>query len=853
MEPTTTKKAKKAKKAEKTKKKQQQDDSEDDAEWTNDLLEEKECGSFHKGLAAFIKKYTTQLKTHHGGFKEMSPKPIVLLSLSGPILLRMDQKYEKMILETVETSKRMNVSKPQWSGFHQPLGDHLWYLSQRLPKFLETMFLLDPIGEGDCGFMVLLLFGMFLEMEQHPSTVSEMRAFLVKSLKQDVDYFKGSDLMATFGREATQTDKNWSEHGLNLSKVVSSEDCEEKNKEGLFNIIEKDETGKYPEMDSRHLCIYAKATKTRIIYLHNWEHDHTPSDRKSNHFSCMDIDWRDDKERWTWKAHLPEFSDGFDFYRTAVVMNSATSTINGDHIKWVRDQKHFTMWIPQAYNPRVNERTRVTSSPPKLTVRIANVPAQKAPKPLDSEDELCADTPVTERTKVKSRTVNERARVTSSPPKLTVRMANVAAQKALKPLDSEDERCVDTPVTECTKVKSIQLNPNLEATFRSVDDDTDPDEEEYVLSTGLRGTSVPIPVTSELPVISEQLVMAEPLEQSVPIPVIEHDPNENGPVRAYWNTPVFGKESFKGRMKKESAQQLVMPVKPEVLSAFRNRVVINGGGSPRRVDFKDFVRGEKDESGREREVVGCLICGKGLRPQGTLFGRNPEKILDFCIGKNLTTGEQSYIRQHVETHHTLIQFAMMDPWQNIADKNLVDLKSLIQESLYRAYNNGKGLDLALFAHLHEHRNAQPLKFRLTFIFGIAYSYVRDVLPNNLRKRAFMSIWAKEGGEEIAKARDVVEKRIVETGLKWIELMMKSCEEFDFSAFLTDHEGNWKCMWNSMVYFFRRGLFFEEGYPPIHAVMDSMGQDNFVIITELNSVLRKVRDGTISTKRKRSET
>ena len=654
----------------------------------------------------------------------------------------METQYEDMILETVGTSKRMRMSDPEWSDFEPPLGDHLWYLKKRLPDFLNSMRLLDPESEGDCGFMVLLLFSMFHEMKEQPMTVREMRDFLVESLKQDCEYFKESDVMATFQREPTTTDENWSEN-LDNCKMLLAADYDEGSEDGLFNIIAENEQGKYPEMDSRHLCIYAKATRTRIIYLHNWDRHHDDNTQNSNHFSCMDIDWRGTNEQWTWTAKVPEFGPDFDFYRTAVVMHTTTATINGDYIKWVRDRKHFTMWIPDDYIGRV----------------------------------------------------------------------------------------VDAPST----------GPGPESD----------DEEEEILFTGkLQGKSPPIP-----PGILKGLVMAVPSEKSptTTIPVTKHLPkkkkglNEVGQLVVPW---IFDKVTLKGRTSKKNVlHQIATPVPEEALSAFHERYAGGkegfSGGSPRRVDFKDFVRYDKDEEkGHEIEVVGCLICGKGLSPPGTLFSRPSDKILDFCIGKNLTMVEDNYIRQHVKTCHESIQFAMMNPWQNPTDKNLVDLKSLIQESLYTSYNDGNGLDLALFAYLYEHGNAQPLKSRLTFIFGMAYGYVTNVLPTNLQKRTFFKTWGEKGEEKkelISKAKKVVEKRIVETGLKWIGLMTKLFEEFDFKAFINDHGGNWKCMWNSMVFFFRQGLFLtEKPYPPMHTVMAAIGEENFFIIDELKSALHKVK-------------
>jgi hypothetical protein len=87
----------------------------------------------------------------------------------------------------------------------------------------------------------------------------------------------------------------------------------------------------------------------------------------------------------------------------------------------------------------------------------------------------------------------------------------------------------------------------------------------------------------------------------------------------------------------------------------------------------------------------------------------------------------------------------------------------------------------------------------------------------------------------------VDVNIVRTGLKWIRLMEECCVTFDFVAFLGYHKGNWRCIWNSMVYFFRRGLYFENTYPPVHALRKVVCDENFNIITQLNKVLGEIQE------------
>ena len=76
-------------------------------------------------------------------------------------------------------------------------------------------------------------------------------------------------------------------------------------------------------------------------------------------------------------------------------------------------------------------------------------------------------------------------------------------------------------------------------------------------------------------------------------------------------------------------------------------------------------------------------------------------------------------------------------------------------------------------------------------------------------------------------------------------MTKLFEEFDFKAFINDHGGNWECMWNSMVFFFRQGLFLtEKPYPPMHTVMAAIGEENYFIMKSAlhNKVKNDEQDG-----------
>jgi hypothetical protein len=188
-------------------------------------------------------------------------------------------------------------------------------------------------------------------------------------------------------------------------------------------------------------------------------------------------------------------------------------------------------------------------------------------------------------------------------------------------------------------------------------------------------------------------------------------------------------------------------------------------------------------------------------------------------------------------------FALMEEWKNIQEKEGADMKALIQEALFSAYTTGGGINLGVFGDLHETRSDTKLKLRLCFIFGSAHSYVKTTLLNNLKKRAYMMNWLN-GEEPCSKdqkieARNRVDAKIVETGAKWIEMMDRYFAAFDFVNFLVRHESNWRCMWNSMVYFFRRGLYFENPYPPMWNSMSTIDSENFNVVETLDKVLNEV--------------
>jgi hypothetical protein len=118
----------------------------------------------------------------------------------------------------------------------------------------------------------------------------------------------------------------WSTEGSSAAASVLSMDVEDpKNLESLFGITTLCDDGKYPMMDCRHLEVYAKATRTRIVLLHFWGSIGQSSGPSNSKFTCLDIDWQGPsaaKVKFT--VGIPDFGDDYDFYRTAVIMNGPT-------------------------------------------------------------------------------------------------------------------------------------------------------------------------------------------------------------------------------------------------------------------------------------------------------------------------------------------------------------------------------------------------------------------------------------------------------------------------------------------------------------------------------------------------
>jgi len=327
-----------------------------------------------EGLDIFLQHQEKKLRDLWDQAK--GQRHIVLLQLHGPRLLEIPSGFESLVMKIVEPSRIFFGNNQDWSRFKGPLADHIWCLKDKAPAFFDQMSLLDPVADGNCGFTALQLFGMFLEGDKETSQqdtqlmeavrdTNVMCQFIKDNLNNDIDYFKSSKIIEAMSRWPG-IDGNYSKKEgeaspdafLNTDLEKTSADEE---KDSLLDILQ----GK-KKMDRRHLEVFAKATKTRIVFLYYW--------LPHKEFTCLDIDWRDSVRAPAVKFYenIPDFGDGYDFSRTAVIMNAPTSVnVKGDNVIWNGDHRHFSLWLPHGYDPcKTKHRgsTEAKQSPPDFAM-----------------------------------------------------------------------------------------------------------------------------------------------------------------------------------------------------------------------------------------------------------------------------------------------------------------------------------------------------------------------------------------------------------------------------------------------------------------------------------------------------
>jgi hypothetical protein len=358
-------------------------------------------GEKQDGLSEFLENYQKEVLQ----LRDTFDNNLIILNIKGPKILPVLPRNKVHLMDCVPAIKwvcqshlahEVDRSQEVDSWLDHPLTDHLWYLHARYPKFLETMSLLDPLGEGDCGFITLELFEMFLNPTTCCWGVVRMREALVKELKRDLDYFKSSRIQAAMLRPPHVTDGAWKERE-EMTLITQSLDLTDEDNPGqdsLYNIGQADDDGKYPMMDVRHFEVYAKSTKTRIVLLRCCQQPGTEeepgqesSDTNPLQFTCHDIDWRGDADEThppevKFSNGIPDFGVGFDFYRTAVVMFAPVIRYREqDMIYWETEsckEWHYSMWLPDGYAP-LNEnlgRESIEEEDPNPNPKLVRIPIQ---------------------------------------------------------------------------------------------------------------------------------------------------------------------------------------------------------------------------------------------------------------------------------------------------------------------------------------------------------------------------------------------------------------------------------------------------------------------------------------------
>ncbi len=140
------------------------------------------------GLGKFVNDYRKKLtKLREKILVQRKPRgvplPLVLLTFDGPTTFDCPpwpkkvkkEKIDKFLVESVYptlfcSGKTFTDKRQEGPLMDNVIADHLFFLHavSQPTMFFETMQLLDPMAEGNCGFIVLQFFALFLK-EGHKS------------------------------------------------------------------------------------------------------------------------------------------------------------------------------------------------------------------------------------------------------------------------------------------------------------------------------------------------------------------------------------------------------------------------------------------------------------------------------------------------------------------------------------------------------------------------------------------------------------------------------------------------------------------------------------------------------------
>ena len=327
-------------------------------------------------LKQFLSRQQRQLYALRRDYPLLGDR-IVLLTYNGPKLLDAPKNFGS-VRNLVNSCQPFftSITRTAVKTLDFPLADHLFALRDKLPGVIENLNLIDPIGDGNCCYYALQLFGAFLldggsglrngkQLREAVNDHTKMRQFVKDYLTKNLKYFLQSEGMSLCQRPSGVSDEDWRNGGREVIRAcmenqdlniewTDREDC-------LLNCTtlkppspttEDEWMSKYHKMDKRHFEVFAKATKSRIVVL--------SYDPNTDRYFHIDLDWREGVESVFYSHDIPDFGEDFDFYRTGIFTLGPTAVeIDNDFELFLSDHNgnHFAFWIPNEYPDKLHGRT----------------------------------------------------------------------------------------------------------------------------------------------------------------------------------------------------------------------------------------------------------------------------------------------------------------------------------------------------------------------------------------------------------------------------------------------------------------------------------------------------------------
>jgi hypothetical protein len=348
------------------------------------------------GMDDFLKRYLSDIDNLVGDFKLTNI--LVLYSFERPKLVDCQPLNNLLVLSCVTPSKDIADRKPgnqsTVTSIEPGVADHVCLLRQNYnDSILKDLWMIDPIGDGNCGFYVLQLFLSYLgekeelwkvkkeqlKKEQWKKTIP-IREFLHVELEEERQYYEEHPFGVELQRTPGTPEEEWREWLVTLRSSVEDtiDEClsiwdkSTKKQKAIAKPYGGDNS---VQMSNFLLLVFARMTKTRIVLLH-----HTNSNDPNRHgFRWYGMDFRSTREgNCTKNEGLPTLEQlGNNWYRTLMVMNNRTLIgRREDTIVWKDEEKtdsrHYTMWLPLDFNPQ---------NPPSNTME-ATQPASPSAKSI---------------------------------------------------------------------------------------------------------------------------------------------------------------------------------------------------------------------------------------------------------------------------------------------------------------------------------------------------------------------------------------------------------------------------------------------------------------------------------------